>query len=209
MAAAKQRQQNVYDGIGMGIGGGGQRRAGEDHGDTAEVHDNSHILVRKMEAAHADGSPCYFIGIVYHFRAAVCNSCQGLIAHIFAYICASFAQEADSGRYWGENWFLHKAGAGGEVARRGRCGRMIKSFRAPDFTWPQPQKSDQKVCLKPKVSRLPARYGLWLSIVCTARSRGFFFIVRSKDRLCVCAAAADLATVEAGASMERRGGVLI
>ena len=38
----------------------------------------------KMKAAHADGSPCYFIGIVYHFGAAVCNTCQGLFAHILS-----------------------------------------------------------------------------------------------------------------------------
>ena len=54
-------------------------------------------------------------------------------------------------------------------------------FRAPArITFGHSPKSDQKVCLKPKVSRLPARYILWLSVVCTARSRGFFFVVRIK-----------------------------
>ena len=79
----KQRQQNVYDGIGMGIGGGGQRRAGEGRGDMAEVH---YIILtsseREMETARAGDSPYNFTNIVYHFGAAVCNSCQGLFAHI-------------------------------------------------------------------------------------------------------------------------------
>ena len=129
----------------------------------------------------------------------------------FAYICASFARRRRIVEDIGERIGLHKAGAGGEVARRGRCGRMIKSFRAPArVTLATAPKSDQKVCLKPKVSRLPARYGLWLSIVCTARSRDFFFIVRSKDRLCVCAAAADLCHGRSWCVYvsERRGGVL-
>ena len=55
------------------------------------------------------------------------------------------------------------------------------AFRAPArVTFGRSPKSDQKVCLKPKVSRLPARYALWLSVAFTARSRGFHFVVRSK-----------------------------
>ena len=47
-------------------------------------------------------------------------------------------------------------------------------------TFGRSPKSDQKVCLKPKVSRLPARYACDYRRICTARSRGFFFVVRSK-----------------------------
>ncbi len=58
-------------------------------------------------------------------------------------------------------------------------GRRV--FRAPArVTFGRSPKSDQKVCLKPKVSRLPARYVLWLSAAFTARSREFDFVVRSK-----------------------------
>ena len=54
-------------------------------------------------------------------------------------------------------------------------------FRAPArVTFGRSPKSDQKVCLKPKVSRLPARYALSLSAACTTRSREFNFVVRSK-----------------------------
>ena len=54
-------------------------------------------------------------------------------------------------------------------------------FRAPArVTFGRSPKSDQKVCLKPKVSRLPARYALWFSAACTTRSREFYFVVRSK-----------------------------
>ena len=46
-------------------------------------------------------------------------------------------------------------------------------FRAPArVTFGRSPKSYQKVCLKPKVSRLPARYALWLSVAFTTRSRG-------------------------------------
>ena len=55
------------------------------------------------------------------------------------------------------------------------------TFRAPArVTFGHSPKSDQKVCLKPQVSRLPARYALWFSAACTARSRGFSFVVRIK-----------------------------
>ena len=55
------------------------------------------------------------------------------------------------------------------------------AFPAPArVTFGRSPKSDQKVCLKPKVSRLPARYALWFSAACTARSRGFSFVVRIK-----------------------------
>ena len=54
-------------------------------------------------------------------------------------------------------------------------------FRAPArVTFGRSPKSDQKVCLKPKVSRLPARYVPLLSAACTTRSRGFYFVVRIK-----------------------------
>ena len=54
-------------------------------------------------------------------------------------------------------------------------------FRAPArVTFGHSPKSDQKGCLKPKVSRLPARYALLLLVVFTARSREFDFVVRTK-----------------------------
>ena len=54
-------------------------------------------------------------------------------------------------------------------------------FRAPvRVTFGRSPKSDQKVCLKPKVSRLPARYARYSLWVCTVRSRGFSFVVRIK-----------------------------
>ena len=54
-------------------------------------------------------------------------------------------------------------------------------FRAPArVTFGHSPKSDQKGCLKPKVSRLPARYGLLSLVVFTARSREFDFAVPSK-----------------------------
>ena len=59
--------------------------------------------------------------------------------------------------------------------------RKKGAFRAPArVTFGRSPKSDQKGCLKPKVSRLPARYALRLLAVCTTRSRGFDFVVRSK-----------------------------
>ena len=55
------------------------------------------------------------------------------------------------------------------------------AFRAPArVTFGRSPKSDQKVCLKPKVSRLPARYARYSLWLCTARSRGFSFVVRIK-----------------------------
>ena len=55
------------------------------------------------------------------------------------------------------------------------------AFRAPArVTFGRSPKSDQKGCLKPKVSRLPARYVLLLLVVYTTRSRGFGSVVRSK-----------------------------
>ena len=68
-------------------------------------------------------------------------------------------------------------GLGGVLSFLGERG----SFRAPArVTFGRSPKSDQKVCLKPKVSRLPARYVPLLSAACTTRSRGFYFVVRIK-----------------------------
>ncbi len=54
-------------------------------------------------------------------------------------------------------------------------------FRAPArVTFGHSPKSDQKVCLKPKVSRLPARYALWFSAVSTTRSQRFIFVARKR-----------------------------
>lgn len=65
--------------------------------------------------------------------------------------------------------------------RKAPEGLSKGTFRAPArVTFGRSPKSDQKVCLKPKVSRLPARYALWFSAACTARSRKLFFVVRSK-----------------------------
>ena len=59
--------------------------------------------------------------------------------------------------------------------------RKKEVFRAPArVTFGHSPKSDQKGCLKPKVSRLPTRYVLLLSAVYTTRSREFDFVVRSK-----------------------------
>ena len=68
-------------------------------------------------------------------------------------------------------------GLGGVLSFLGERG----AFRAPArVTFGRSPKSDQKVCLKPKVSRLPARYALWFSAAFTTRSREFNFVVRSK-----------------------------
>ena len=64
------------------------------------------------------------------------------------------------------------------LAERGGEGGVPR-LRAR-VTFGRSPKSDQKVCLKPKVSRLPARYAVWLSTAFTARSRSSNFIVRSK-----------------------------
>ena len=73
------------------------------------------------------------------------------------------------------------------LAERGGRGafppwlRQGGAFRAPArVTFGRSPKSDQKVCLKPKVSRLPARYARYSLWLCTARSRGFSFVVRIK-----------------------------
>ena len=59
--------------------------------------------------------------------------------------------------------------------------KQRRVFRAPArVTFGHSPKSAQKGCLQPKVSRLPARYVLWLSAAFTARSREFDFFVRSK-----------------------------
>ena len=67
-------------------------------------------------------------------------------------------------------------------------------FRAPArVTFGRSPKSDQKVCLKPKVSRFPARYAL--AVIDGFVPHGHGDQISScgqKDRLCVCAAAADL-----------------
>ena len=68
---------------------------------------------------------------------------------------------------------------GGGVLFRPAC--VKGAFRAPArVTFGRSPKSDQKVCLKPKVSRLPARYARYSLWLCTARSRGFSFVVRIK-----------------------------
>ncbi len=70
-----------------------------------------------------------------------------------------------------------------------------RTFRAPArITFGHSPKSDQKVCLKPKVSRLPARYAL-LNVVGFYHTHGrgdFILSCGQEDCLCVCAAAADL-----------------
>ena len=59
--------------------------------------------------------------------------------------------------------------------------RKKGAFRAPArVTFGRSPKSDQKGCLKPKVSRLPARYARLLLVAFTARSREFDFVVRTK-----------------------------
>ena len=68
-------------------------------------------------------------------------------------------------------------GHGGVLSFLGERGE----FRAPArVTFGRSPKSDQKVCLKPKVSRLPARYASLLSAASTARSQEFNFVVRAK-----------------------------
>ena len=72
--------------------------------------------------------------------------------------------------------------------RRGRRGE----FRAPArVTFGRSPKSDQKGCLKPKVSRLPARYALAVIRGCVPHGHGNLTLsCGQKDSLCVCAAAA-------------------
>ena len=75
-------------------------------------------------------------------------------------------------------------------------------FRAPArVTFGRSPKSDQKVCLKPKVSRLPARYAL-LNVVGLYHTVTGFLFCRADKRTVSASAPLPLtsATVEAGAS---------
>ena len=77
----------------------------------------------------------------------------------------------------------------------------MRAFRAPArVTFGRSPKSDQKVCLKPKVSRLPARYTLF-PIVGLYRTVTKLFICRAVKRIVSAPAPLPLisATVEVGA----------
>ena len=100
----------------------------------------------------------------------------------------------------------------------GRCGKMMRMFcaaaggaffpesgkgvfRAPArVTFGRSPKSDQKGCLKPKVSRLPARYALAV-IGGLCRTVAGIFLCRADKRIVSASAPLPLisATVEAGA----------
>ena len=102
----------------------------------------------------------------------------------------------------------------------GRCGKMIRSFRAaargaffPEsgkgvfraparVTFGRSPKSDQKGCLKPKVSRLPARYALAV-IGGLCRTVAGIFLCRADKRIVSASAPLPLisATVEVDAPM--------
>ena len=78
----------------------------------------------------------------------------------------------------------------------------MRAFRAPArVTFGRSPKSDQKVCLKPKVSRLPARYTLF-PIVGLYRTVTKLFICRADKRIVSASAPLPLisATVGAGVS---------
>ena len=89
-------------------------------------------------------------------------------------------------------------GLGGVLSFLGERG----AFRAPArVTFGRSPKSDQKVCLKPKVSRLPARYAL-LNVVGLYHTVTETFLCRADKRTVSASAPLPLtsATVEAGAS---------
>ena len=90
-------------------------------------------------------------------------------------------------------------GFGGVLSFLGERGE----FRAPArVTFGRSPKSDQKVCLKPKVSRLPARYALAI-IGSFYRTVTGIFLCRADKRTVSASAPLPLisATVEAGAPM--------
>ena len=119
-------------------------------------------------------------GETSHERTPRCSSVGG-DALIAPHTAPAVSFRASDRRHWRGNPFPAPTGAE-HPSPPSVPERLSKgTFRAPArVTFGRSPKSDQKVCLKPKVSRLPARYVLLLLVVFTARSREFNFIVRSK-----------------------------